>query len=70
LKKVKHSNVIRLLEVFESPKHLLIVMEYSNDGDLLKYVKMNGKIPEDKARFFFKNVAIGLSHIHCRSVLH
>jgi serine/threonine protein kinase len=45
-------------------------MEYSNDGDLLKYVKMNGKIPEDKARYFFKNIAIGLGHIHCRSVLH
>lgn len=45
-------------------------MEYSNDGDLLKYVKTNGKIPEDKARFFFKNIAIGLAHIHTRSVLH
>lgn len=25
MKKVRHSNVIRLLEVFESPKHLLMV---------------------------------------------
>ena len=56
--------------MFESSKHLLIVMEYSNDGDLLKYVKTNGKIPEEKARFFFKNIAIGLAHIHTRSVLH
>jgi len=45
-------------------------MEYSNNGDLLKYVKTNGKIPEEKARYFFQNIAIGLSHIHCRSVLH
>lgn len=35
LKKVRHSNVIRLLEVFESPKHLLMVMEYAGGGDLL-----------------------------------
>lgn len=45
-------------------------MEYSNNGDLLKYVKANGWIPEDKARVFFKNIVIGLAHIHFRSVLH
>ena len=35
LKKVRHTNVIRLLEVFESPNHLLMVMEYAGGGDLL-----------------------------------
>ena len=70
LKKIKHSNVIWLLEVFESPKHLLIVMEYSNDSDLLRYVKTHGKIPEEKAWYFFKNITTGLAHIHCWSVLH
>ena len=29
LKKIRHSNIIWLLEVFESPKHLLMVMEYA-----------------------------------------
>lgn len=35
LKKIRHSCVIRLLEVFESEKHFLMVMEYSGGGDLL-----------------------------------
>ena len=35
LKKIRHSNIIRLLEVFESSKHLLMVMEYASRGDLL-----------------------------------
>jgi serine/threonine protein kinase len=39
LKKIRHSCVIRLLEVFESPKHFLMVMEYAGGGDLLQYVK-------------------------------
>lgn len=29
LKKIRHANIIRLLEVFESSKHLLMVMEYA-----------------------------------------
>ena len=35
LKKIRHSNVVRLLEVFESSKHLLMVMEYAGGSDLL-----------------------------------
>ena len=54
LKKIKHSNIIRLLEVFESPKHLLMVMEYAGGGDLLQFVKKRGRLAEDQARNIFK----------------
>lgn len=70
LKNIKHSNVIRLLEVFESPKHLLIVMEYSGGGDLLKYIKKHGRLSENKAREYFIQIVYGLAHCHWRSVLH
>jgi len=46
--------VIRLLEVFESPKHLLMVMEYAGGGDLLQYVKKRRRLEEDEARRIFK----------------
>ena len=64
LKNIKHSNVIRLLEVFESPKHLLIVMEYSGGGDLLKYIKKYGRLEESKAREYFIQIVYGLAHCH------
>lgn len=70
LKNIKHSNVIRLLEVFESPKHLLIVMEFSGGGDLLKYIKTHGRLSESKAREYFIQIVYGLAHCHWRSVLH
>lgn len=54
LKKIKHSNVIRLLEVFESSKHLLMVMEYAGGGDLLRLIKRKGKLQESDAKFIFK----------------
>lgn len=70
LKKIKHSNVIRLLEVFESSKHLLMVMEFAGGGDLLRLIKRKGKLQESDAKFIFKQIAYGLAHIHCRSVIH
>ncbi len=54
LKKIKHSNVIRLLEVFESSKHLLMVMEYAGGGDLLRLIKRKGRLQESDAKFIFK----------------
>jgi len=54
MKKVRHSNVIRLLEVFESPKHLLMVMEYAGGGDLLQYVKKRKRLSEKEACRLFK----------------
>ena len=70
LKKIRHSNIIRLLEVFESPKHFLMVMEYAGGGDLLQFVKRRGRIKESDAKFIFKQIVYGLAHIHCRSVIH
>jgi len=70
LKKIRHANVIRLLEVFEGPQHMLMVMEYAAGGDMLKYVKERGPLDEAEARAIFKQVLYGLGHIHSRTVLH
>jgi 5'-AMP-activated protein kinase catalytic alpha subunit len=70
LKKIKHSNVIKLLEVFESKPHMLIVMEYASGGDLLKLIKRKGKLKETDSKFIFKQIVYGLAHIVCRSVIH
>ncbi len=38
------------LQVFLTPSHLAIVMEYVEGGTLLDHVKRMGKIDEDEAR--------------------
>lgn len=70
LKKIRHSNIIRLFEVFQSPKHFLLVMEYADGGDLLQFVKKRQHLDEETAKRIFKQVVHGIAHCHCRSVLH
>ena len=70
LQKIRHSNIIRLYEVFESSKHMLLVMEYAGGGDLLQFVKSKSKLDEKVAKSYFKQIVFGLAHCHCRSVLH
>jgi serine/threonine protein kinase len=64
LKKIRHSNIIRLLEVFESQKHILLVMEYANGGDLLHFVRNVGKLPEYDTKHIFRQILYGLAHCH------
>ena len=34
LKKIRHINIIRLYEVIDTSKHIFLIMEYANNGDI------------------------------------
>ncbi len=70
LKTIRHANVIRLLEVFETEHHVHIVMEHAAGGDLLQFVKKRRRLAEPEAKQIFRQIVYGLGHIHSRSVLH
>ena len=70
LKKIRHSNIIWLLEVFESDEEILIVMEYARKGDLLQFIKEKGLLSESKSRSLFKQIVIALGHCHAWSIIH
>jgi serine/threonine protein kinase len=56
LKKFRHPNVVKLLETFETDKHVLCVMEMCAGGDLLNYVRKRRKLKEPIAKYIFKQV--------------
>lgn len=58
------------MEVFETMKHILLVMEYASNGDLLHFVRNVGRLPEYDTKHIFRQVLYGLAHCHCRSVMH
>lgn len=70
LKKVKSPYVVKILEFFESDENVFIVMEYMPGGDLLHYLKKNGKIDEGLSKELFGQVLIGAKAIHGCEVLH
>jgi len=69
LQKISHSNIIRLLEVFEDGD-IMIVMEYAKSGDLLEYIRKQDYLEEEVSKRIFRQVLIGLAHIHTRSIIH
>ncbi|WMV53325.1 hypothetical protein MTR67_046710, partial [Solanum verrucosum] len=68
---LKHPNIIRFKEVFLTPTHLAIVMEYAAGGELFERICNAGRFSEDEARFFFQQLISGVSYCHSMSsVLH
>jgi serine/threonine protein kinase len=63
-----HDNIARFREVILCPRHLAIVMEFAQGGDLFNAVQQsNGhKMNEPMARYFFQQLIAGLGYMHCQ----
>jgi serine/threonine protein kinase len=54
LKQVRHVNIVRLYEYFETESHILFVTELAAGGDLISYVRKRRSVKEDLAKSIFK----------------
>lgn len=65
-----HPNVIQLFEVVETMTHVVLVMEFATNGDLLRFVRHRGKLSEACASDLYKQLVDGLKYIHQTGVVH
>lgn len=71
LKICQHPNIIRLLDVFENPEFIYIVLEYMEGGDLFSYLeKREFRITEDRARSIAHEIAAAIYYIHSYGIAH
>lgn len=70
LSRTRHENIVRLYESFETPQHIVFVMEVCGGGDLLTYVRRRRKLKEEVACHLFRQVILGLQYCHSKNVLH
>merc|ERR1712110_1258986 len=80
LTKVKHPNIVNLVEVGEgeqvntkknASKHVkYIVLELVGGGELFDLVALGGRLDEKFARFYFKQLLDGLSYLHNAGFVH
>lgn len=61
-----HPNIVQFKEVFLSPTHLGIAMEYASGGELFQRIIDTGRFPEDEARYFFQQLISGVAWCHSK----
>ncbi|PSC74454.1 sulfur stress regulator [Micractinium conductrix] len=62
--RLRHPHIIALREVFLTPSHLVLAMEYAAGGDLFHFVAARHGLPEEEARWFFQQLMIALDYCH------
>ena len=67
---IKHPNIMSLINVYESPRHLYIVLEYAEQGELFDYLVSNRSIPEEQAMEFFRQIILAIEYLHDHGICH
>lgn len=72
LKRLKHPNIVQLLDVLydEPPGCTSLIMEIVPNGELFDYVVAHGRVKENMARKFFYQAASGIDYLHSNNVIH
>jgi len=70
MKALDHPSICRLLQVYEDPKNLYLVMEHIQGGELFEHVVESGSLSEHDAARVVRQVASALSYCHQHGVVH
>lgn len=71
LKMCQHPNIIRMLDIYENPDYIYMVLEYMEGGDLYNFLlKRSFKIPEERARQILHDMGAALFYLHSYGITH
>uniref|UniRef100_A0AAY4ANT1 Serine/threonine-protein kinase DCLK2 n=1 Tax=Denticeps clupeoides TaxID=299321 RepID=A0AAY4ANT1_9TELE len=70
LRRVKHPNIIMLIEEVDTPTELYLVMELVKGGDLFDSITSSTKYTERDASVMVFNLAGALKYLHRMSIVH
>jgi len=68
--KLKHPNIVRMLDKFDGPKKLYLVMELVPEGELFEKIVKNGSYSEEDARIIVRQILEGVGYMHRNNVVH
>lgn len=69
LKKLKHENIIEMLDAFENPQEFCVVTEFAQ-GELFEVLEDDKKLPEDRVQAIAKQLVRALHYLHSNRIIH
>jgi len=69
LRRLNHPNIVRLLDAFETDRHLFVVTEFAQ-GDLFSIIEDDRMLPEDGVREVARQLVQALHYLHSMRIIH
>ena len=70
LRTLKHPNVVALLDIYEDPTHVHIVMELCTGGELFGRIVREGALSETIAADILHQILSACQHFHAKKIVH
>lgn len=67
---LKHRNVMELYGIFDDEKHIYMILELMQDGNLFTELKKKKKFEEKEAADIIKQIASGLAYMQGNGIAH
>ena len=65
-----HPHIIKLIDVYESERHLDLVLEYAPNGELFDFLVRSQYFREDQALDIFRQLIYALDYLHAHNICH
>ncbi|KAG9508538.1 Serine/threonine-protein kinase DCLK1, partial [Fragariocoptes setiger] len=70
LKRLKHNNIVTLIEEFDYPLQLYLILELVQDGDLFDAISNVTSFPEYQVATMIYNLSSALTYLHAQKIAH
>lgn len=67
---LRHDNVLKFYNWYETRNHLWVIFEYCPGGDLRRLLDEDKSLPEQSIRQFCYDLCLGLTYLHENSIVH
>lgn len=68
--RLRHPHIIRMLDMFEDNRRVYMILEYADNGDVLRYIQRNGAIKDVIARSWTRQIAEAVRYLHEQNITH
>jgi serine/threonine protein kinase len=70
LRELRHPNIVQLIDAFPLQDQVCFVMEYCRGGELKKYLKENGPLPQEEALTISLQMSEAIRYCHNSKIIH
>ena len=70
ISKLRHPNIIKVIDILEDLENYYIIMENCQKGELFDYIVAHRYLSEKEASIFFYQLINGVEYIHSQNIVH
>ncbi len=67
---IDHPNLLKLKDYLETSSNFYVVVQYCRDGDMEKFLAKVGKVSEEQAVFYLKQIMAGFFYLTKNKIMH